>query len=212
MEKPDSFFTEADFVFHFRHTLLSGQLPSFLKRHHRTKGPNAGDVSLIHSEYNRFNAKGRYDVAILNPEFVKTSALECVANVNSKTRKMNARPKIPPLVVAVEFKFSKKGRPAMFRAAADDLTKLKNDSRLAKYQYFVFLVRQCNANSWKAKWRILEPQAKLAKKHVCSIFARSQVDPISNHGSEIGVTQIGSWQRPYATGKRRPTAGRRTGK
>lgn len=105
IKSPFAFFTEADAVAHFRQLLIL-KMPA-LREHHETQ--DKIKVSLVHNEYNRFSdEKGRYDMVVLNPEFVNKCSLEEIANVNKKTRK-KPKDNLIPLDAAFEFKFSKKG-------------------------------------------------------------------------------------------------------
>jgi hypothetical protein len=205
LQEPYRYFTEADAVARSLQILENDSAINGLER---TK--DDFQTSLIHREfptYFRFDdsnptvrldastgaSRGHYDVAILNPEFVRSHDAETVKNRNIKSvRDTNIR----PLQAVIEFKLDDIGwSNGRTNGAIAELGKLLLSEEEADLRYFIVLMRYTapTETRWRKYWPTVL-QAAQEKTDIKSIFAIHRISPGQKQPDlKPGVRSFGSW-------------------
>ncbi len=178
LQEPFTFFNEAEAVTRF-HKLLIGE-QSFSRS---VKTQDGHEISQIHLEYptpfakedssKRQEAYGKYDVTILNPEYIKNNQVDDVAKPDLKSRRDN-EPK--PFIATIELKLHYE---SLGKNRADDivaaLLKLDLSQKYTEFRYLICLQRYLdrNLNKWNENWPIVEKaQSKYDISSIIGIYWR----------------------------------------
>ena len=211
--EPYRFFTEVEAVSRF-HQLLAADAQLNYKVESRDGFP----LSLIHQEYPTFfrmddpvpvdvrrggqlsahtpvptgTRRGRYDIVVLNPDFIRSHTAETVKSRDMARERVQ---RIHPFQAVVEFKLDERGSSSgMTRDAIAEMGKLILSRDESELRYFVGLLRYTapTENRWNKYWPEVT-QAAMDHMEIRSVFATYRMLAVpSPH-----VQSFGHWYTKY---------------
>jgi hypothetical protein len=213
LDEPYRFFNEADAVSRFHHLLETDTL-----LHVRVKSRDGVPLSMIHQGYPTFfhyedaapapgaesaapPRRGRYDLVILSPAFVRAHKAETVRDHTQAGERVR---NIQPFQAVIEFRLEDRSwSSGKTRGAALEMGKLILSHEDADLRYFVGLMRYSapSEDRWNKYWPDVT-QTAMDGMQINSLFATYRIQqPESPH-----VQSFGDWCTKYEEVKRLRTA------